>query len=240
MSPAASWRRPRCRTCCSAFVQAQGRPVRHRAGRGQHAVLHRPRRARHHLRRYELVEATSPELATESAPTRPGSTAATGRTGSSSSATTPDARRVEASDAYQTLLDRVAAGDAAPDPGAARRPRDVLQQRLPEHLRRLVGLCFDLLNGLDAVRAGFGEEYLTGVLAHGSAARRTHPVRARSQRPRSTRPRRPRCRSPTHATTSRSSSCRISDVRRADGVGPAFTPQATLSPAEAELGPARR
>ena len=144
----------------------------------------------------------------------------------------------DAADAYQGLLDRIAAGDVPPS-----RVRDassaLLQQRLPEHLRRLVGLCFELLDGLDSVRAGFAEEYLTGVLS--TTAPADEPaifaldLRAALDETASAQ---------LSVTNTRDDaslvSCRISDVRRADGVGPAFAPQATISPAEAELAPGEK
>ena len=70
---------------------------------------------------------------------------------------------------YQSHLDRVAAGDATPQQ-VQQATADYFQHHLPEHLRRIGHLYFDLLNDLNAVRAEHEVEYLTGVLATANRA----------------------------------------------------------------------
>ena len=101
--------------------------------------------------------------------------------------------------AYQTLVDRAAAGELAP--GQIQEATNAhLQRRLPEYLSELGRLYFDLLKGLTELRVESEQEFLTGVLQRvkGRATRRrsSSPSQARSAVPR------PRhCRSRTRATS---------------------------------------
>ena len=134
--------------------------------------------------------------------------------------------------AYQSLFERAAAGEMTParlQEGSS----DYLERRLPEHLRRLGGLYFDVLNGLSDLRANYEEEFLTGVLA---SVKGQEPFVLNLT-------------APLGETASASLAlsntkdepniirCRASDVRRADGVDPAFAPKITISPESLKLQP---
>ena len=137
---------------------------------------------------------------------------------------------------YQSLLDRVAAGGVTP--GRLQQvSSDYLQRHLPEYLRRLGTLCFDLLNGLNDVRTHYEEEYLAGVLAtanrppgeEGSFALHLAAPLGRMASA-----------SLAVANTQEEPAvvrCRVTDVRRADGVGPGFSPKITIAPERLELRP---
>jgi hypothetical protein len=130
--------------------------------------------------------------------------------------------------AYQDLLERVAAGEVAPSQ-VREASAGYLQHRLPEHLNHMGSLYFDLLSGLNDLRAAYEEEFLTSVLA---AARR----------PGQEAPPALNLTAPLGATTSASLSltntraepavihCTLTEVRRADGVGPSFDPAVTIAP----------
>jgi hypothetical protein len=138
---------------------------------------------------------------------------------------------------YQSFLNRVAAGD-----GAAGRIQqvssDFMQRRAPEHLRHLSRLYFELLTGLNDLRAGYEEEFLAGVLA---AARRPGEESSFVLN----------LVAPLGGTASASLSvantkqepavvrCTVTEVRRADGVGPSFKPGIMVLPAEVELDPGK-
>lgn len=138
-------------------------------------------------------------------------------------------------EAYQSLLDRVAAGDLPPT-HVQQLSSQYMERRLPEHLRRLMAMCFELMNGLNDVRTRYGEEYLEGVLGSGRPA--DEPALFALE-----------LMAPVGGTTSASLSltntrtdpsvirCEVTDVRRSDGVGPAFAPQVTIAPEHIELGP---
>jgi hypothetical protein len=136
---------------------------------------------------------------------------------------------------YRAQLDRVAAGEITPSE-VQEATSDYLSHRLPDYLQQIAGLYFELLNGLNDVRAEYEENYFRGVL--GSAAQEDHekPVvlaltgligsRASASL------------SVTNTTGERATVRHlVSDVRRADGVGPAFDPRVSIVPSTLELGP---
>jgi hypothetical protein len=136
---------------------------------------------------------------------------------------------------YQAHLSRVAAGETTPEQ-LQRAMAEYLERRLPEHLRQAGQLYFDLLNDLNDVRAGYEEEYLRGVLAAAQGAARDNAFVMTLVAPlggtasaslvvENTRQERAQIR------------CRVTDVRRADGVGPAFAPSITIAPENIEIGP---
>jgi hypothetical protein len=140
-----------------------------------------------------------------------------------------------AAKAYQSLFERVAAGDVAPN-RIQDASSDYLDRRLPELLRRLSGLYFDLLNGLNDLRTGYEEDFLTGVLASAKPQDHEMPVALNLI-------------GPIGGTTSASLSltntqdqpaiirCSVTDIRRADGVGPAFAPKIIVAPEAISLRP---
>jgi hypothetical protein len=135
---------------------------------------------------------------------------------------------------YQALLERVAAGEVSPD-RLQSASSDYLERRFPDHLRRLGNLYFDVLNSLNDLRAGYEEEFLSGVLASarpdeeaqfalnliaplGETATASMSLGNTRDEPASIR-------------------CAASDVRRADGVGPAFMPKLDITPDAFHLEP---
>ena len=132
---------------------------------------------------------------------------------------------------YQALVERAAAGELTPsqiqEAAAA-----YLGRRLPEYLSELGRLYFELLNGLTELRVKSEQEFLSGVIGRadgqpfelaltgplgGSATASLSITNARDERARIR--------------------CDVGDVRRADGVGPAFAPDVTIEPEGLELAP---
>jgi hypothetical protein len=97
-------------------------------------------------------------------------------------------------------------------------------------------LYFDLLNGLTDVRVRYEEEYLKGVLATANRLDQDTSFVLNLSAPLG---------STVTAALALANSreerahirCTVTDVRRADGVGPAFHPQITITPAELDLEP---
>jgi hypothetical protein len=137
--------------------------------------------------------------------------------------------------AYRAQLDRVAAGETTPSE-VQQATSDYLIHQLPNYLQQLAGLYFGLLNGLNDVRAEYEEDYLRGVLATAVPEERQPPLVLSLSGP---------VGSTTSATLSVTNTTgerasvrhRVSDVRRADGVGPAFDPKVLVAPKTLELGP---
>jgi hypothetical protein len=136
---------------------------------------------------------------------------------------------------YQTHLNRVAAGETTTEQ-LQRTMSEYLERRLPEHLRQAGQSYFQLLSELNDIRAKYEEDYLLGVLAslkrpggdQAFALTLTGPlggVASGSLSVANTTAERAHVRS------------RVTEVRRADGVGPAFTPKTTIAPEHVELGP---
>ena len=146
-----------------------------------------------------------------------------------------NALNARALEAYRSHLERVAAGETPPG-DVQQATSAYLEDRLPDHVRRLGRLYFDLLNGLNDLRAGYEEEYLAGVLA---TARRAGEASSFVLK----------LTGPLGDTASASLSiantrdvralvrCSVTDLRRADGGGPAFAPAATFVPDGVELAP---
>lgn len=137
--------------------------------------------------------------------------------------------------AYQRLFERVSAGDTSPAQ-LQEASTDYLEKRLPVHLRRLGALYFDVLNGLSDLRASYEEEFLTGVLATVKGGGPEEPFVLNLTAPLG-----------ETATASLALSntkdeptvirCRASEIRRADGIDPAFTPQVSITPESLKLQP---
>jgi hypothetical protein len=137
--------------------------------------------------------------------------------------------------AYQSLLDRVAAGEVPPS-AMSQTSQHFLETRLPDHLRRLVTLCFELLSGLDDIRNRYSEEFLEGVLETGPTGEDDALFALDLV-------------APVGSTTSASLwvtnteaeptvvDWSVPDVRRSDGVGPSFVPDVSITPASVELAP---
>jgi len=141
--------------------------------------------------------------------------------------------------AYRLQLDRVAAGEATPH-DVQQTTSDYLTNQLPLYLQHAGQLYLDLLNGLNEIRASYEEDYFLSLLAtaqattdgreieppvvlsltgpHGGTASASLAVANTTQ----------------ERTTVR---CTVTEVRRADGQGPAFAPQIAIAPEGLELDP---
>jgi hypothetical protein len=140
-----------------------------------------------------------------------------------------------AADMYKNLFERVASGEVQPN-----RLREVsanhLERQVPELLDRLSNLYFDLLNGLNDLRASYEEEYLSGILAAANRPGQEPAFVINLIAP------------PGEIASASLSLANtrmepvviryiVTDVRRADGIGPAFRPNLTLTPDTLELQP---
>lgn len=134
--------------------------------------------------------------------------------------------------AYRAQLDRVAAGEISPDQ-VQRTVTDAMSGKLPGYMERAGHLYFDLLNALMEIRAEYEEAYFRELLV---AEEKEAPVVLHMK-------------APLGETASASLSvsnttdapatirCSATEVRRTDGVGPAFAPQLTIASNNIELGP---
>jgi len=135
--------------------------------------------------------------------------------------------------AYRALAERAAADEGAPT-RIQEQAAAYLERRLPEYIAELGRLYFDLLGGLTDLRARSEQEFLHGVLATANGAEDEFALTLTAPLGQA-------------ATASLSISntrdviarirCDVREVRRADGVGPAFAPVATVAPDGLELEP---
>jgi hypothetical protein len=137
--------------------------------------------------------------------------------------------------AYREQLDRVAAGQTTPSE-VQQASSDYLKSQLPRYLQRAGELYFDLLNGLSEIRAKYEEEYFRGVLASANGQDAAPPVVLRLTAPLGEVA--SASLSITNTTGERTVVRHtVTDVRRADGQGPALIPKLTVTPEELVLGP---
>ncbi|MGA3087869.1 MAG: hypothetical protein ABSD75_04610 [Terriglobales bacterium] len=141
--------------------------------------------------------------------------------------------------AYRRQLDRVAAGEATPGE-VQQTTSDYLANHLPLYLQRAGQLYLDLLNGVNEIRAGYEEDYFLTMLAAAPAAGGESaiepPVVLNLSGPLGG----VACASLTVANTTQERTgirCTATEVRRADGQGPAFEPQIAVTPEGLELDP---
>jgi hypothetical protein len=137
--------------------------------------------------------------------------------------------------AYQRLLERAAAGAMSPAQ-LQETSTEYIEKRLPIHLRRLGALYFDVLNGLSDLRASYEEDFLTGILATVKGGGQEEPFVLNLT-------------APIGETASASLAlsntkdeptvirCRVSEIRRVDGIDPAFTPKISITPESLKLQP---
>lgn len=137
---------------------------------------------------------------------------------------------------YRAQLDRVAAGELTPSE-VQQNTSDYLSHQLPDYLQQLAGLYFGLLNGLNEVRAEYEETYFRGVLGPAAGEEHEAPVVLALRGPIGTTA---SANLTVTNTTGERATVRhlVSDIRRADGVGPAFDPKISIVPSALELGPA--
>ncbi len=140
-----------------------------------------------------------------------------------------------AATAYQAFLDRVAAGEVA--------PREVqlaaasfFERRVPEFLHDLGGRYFELLNGLNDIRSAGEQEFLADLLATAGRDGREPTLALTLVGPLGT-----SCTATISLANTRDEPalirCSVTDVRRIDGVGPAFIPRIDITPDRLDLAP---
>jgi hypothetical protein len=145
--------------------------------------------------------------------------------------------------AYRTQLDRVAAGDATPGQ-LQQSTSERMARRLPGYVEQAGQLYFGLLNGLNEIRSHYEQDYFLGVLATLSGDTATAEPEPEPDVPVVL-----RLSAPLGETVSASLSvanatdapttirCNTTEVRRSDGVGPAFSPGLTIASNGVELKP---
>jgi hypothetical protein len=129
----------------------------------------------------------------------------------------------------RVVMQKVAAGEVEPrDPGATSGPAD----QLPASTHEMLSLYFDLLTGLDEVTTRYATRYLSTLLGESRSEEFVLTVRGPVGAPGTI-----RFAVRNTQTFDTSVRCVLSDLRRQDGVGPAFVPDATLSPERFDLAP---
>lgn len=137
--------------------------------------------------------------------------------------------------AYRRQLDRIAAGELAPE-DVQEKTATQMSQELPEYLQRVGQLYLNLVKELDELRGNYEEAYFEGILAlaNGSKDEPANFVMLRG---------------PlggaafasltvTNTTEQRTAINYIAtEVRRLDGIEAAFSPKVSITPEVLELGP---
>ena len=135
--------------------------------------------------------------------------------------------------AYRAQLDRVAAGETTPSE-IQQQTAEQMAQQLPGYLERMTQLYFDLLNGLNDVRATYEETYFRGLLAAAKADGGDAIVTITLAGPAGT-----HTAASLAVTNSSGQRARIGhqigDVRRVDGAGPSLVPAMAFAPEPLEL-----
>ncbi len=137
--------------------------------------------------------------------------------------------------AYQRLFERVAAGEVAPST-IQTASTHYIERHLPQQLNRLGGLYFELLNGLNDLRVASEEDFLEEVLATAKKPGQEAPPALNLVAPVGGTTATSLVLSNTRREPARIH-CSVTDVRRADGVGPAFSPKTTVAPPTLEIPP---
>jgi hypothetical protein len=137
--------------------------------------------------------------------------------------------------AYRAELDRVAAGETTPSDVQEATAKH-LSHRLPAYLEQLGKLYFDLVSGLTDVRVEYEEEYFLRMLETANRQDESQPLVLNLSAPlgKTTSASLEVENSTQKQTTIR---CSITDVRRSDGVGPAFAPRIMITPEALDLAP---
>jgi hypothetical protein len=136
---------------------------------------------------------------------------------------------------YRAQLDQVRAGQATPSE-IQQTTSDYLANQLPLYLQQAGQLYLDLLDGINEIRARYEEDYFLSILATAGEPETEPPVVLNLTGPQggtvsasltiaNTTPQR---------TTIR---CAATDVRRADGQGPAFAAKIAFVPERLDLEP---
>jgi len=137
--------------------------------------------------------------------------------------------------AYREQLDQVASGEKTPAQ-VQQGTVEQLSNRFPQQLQQMTELYFDLLNGLNDIRAAYERDYFKSVLDLANRPERIAPVVVELRAPRGE----VAFASLSVANTS-AEKCnvlfRFTNARRVDGAGPAFTPELEITPPVVELAP---
>jgi hypothetical protein len=137
----------------------------------------------------------------------------------------------------RSVMEKVATGELAPA-GVEELSVVFHEQRLPGSVSKLVELYFDLLTGLDDIHAAYGEEYLQAVVGPASRGHNTTLVSLDLTAPVGETAL-VRLAVANTAAEPAAVRCVVTDVRRADGIGPAFEPDASITPERIDLAPGR-
>jgi hypothetical protein len=132
--------------------------------------------------------------------------------------------------ALRVVLDRVASGELDPEV-VERTIVERSRQRVSESVTRIAELSVDMLNELDDTTATFGMDYLRSIARR---AERPDSIELGGRLGESVQV---RLLVANDEPVSEAMQCAITDVRREDGVGPAFEPQVTITPARFDLAP---
>ena len=136
---------------------------------------------------------------------------------------------------YRAQLDRVAAGEITPSEVQDTTSK-YLSGRLPDYLQHVGQLYLDLVSGLNDLRTEYEEKYFLGMLATANREDESQLLVLNLSAPlgETTTASLEVENSTENQTTIR---CSMTDVRRADGVGPAFVPKITITPETLDLAP---
>jgi hypothetical protein len=144
------------------------------------------------------------------------------------------AQNASVTEMLRTVMEKVASGAIAPRDMQAV-SEEYHGERLPGTVAKIVTLYFDLLTRLDETHSAYGDRFLETVLDLSKAAEKSDatldlvgPIGGTAS-----------VRFAVSNTAADSTSLRsvMTDVRRADGVGPAFEPPVTISPERFVLEP---
>lgn len=136
------------------------------------------------------------------------------------------------SEMVRSLMEQVAAGELVPAE-VSETSTAFIGERMPDSVADMARLYLDLLSGLDEVNSDFGADYLESVLD--AAAPSDGFVLEVAGSLGSTAAVRLAVANTLAETTS--VRCVLTDLRRADGVGPAFEPEVTMTPERFDLAP---
>jgi len=141
----------------------------------------------------------------------------------------------EAVSALQADVDRASTADASTAAGVTARRASVLgQAAAAERMSRVAKLYLDLLDGMSEVSEACEAEYLQRVRAEAYGSPDGHGVRLDGRLGDAATASLWIENTTAGRTTVR---CAVSEIRRADGVGPAFRPHVVVSPPHAVLDP---
>jgi hypothetical protein len=138
--------------------------------------------------------------------------------------------RAAQTNALRVVMDRVASGELDPE-FVERTIVERSRHQVSESVTRIAELYVEMLTGLDEANATFGMDYLRSIARR---EQRPHSIELSGGFGESVRVRLLVANDEAVTSTMR---CAITDVRREDGVSPAFQPEVTITPDRFELAP---